>query len=244
ANPSDKKVNFDLSVTPIVIAKGNNKEASIRGDILSGSARTIDFDIRKNTDVVAEGQTFGYNVTPTFSNSSEPYFSGNITTIAGGTLTVGKANLVSKNVAEGADQQELGTFTLQVEGEPVDITSLKMTNTLTASVTNMTLYNPNGDVVAGPTEPAANGATTFTDTITVPVGISTYTVKGDLDSAFTAGDTMKLTLNVDAWVARGSETNNTLTAGTDLTPDSVALDTLTVKVGALSITNRNTPAAQ
>ena len=244
ANPSDKKVNFDLSVTPIVIAKGNNKEASIRGDILSGSARTIDFDIRKNTDVVAEGQTFGYNVTPTFSNSSEPYFSGNITTIAGGTLTVGKANLVSKNVAEGADQQELGTFTLQVEGEPVDITSLKMTNTSTTSVTNMTVYNPNGDVVAGPTEPAT-GVTTFTDTITVPVGISTYTVKGDLDSAFTAGDTMKLTLNVDAWVARGSETNNTLTAGTDLTPDGdVAVDTLTVKVGALSITNRNTPAAQ
>jgi len=245
ANPSDKKVNFDLSVTPIVIAKGNNKEASIRGDILSGSARTIDFDIRKNTDVVAEGQTFGYNVTPTFPNSSEPYFSGNITTIAGGTLTVGKANLVSKNVAEGADQQELGTFTLQVEGEPVDITSLKMTNSsTTAGVTNMTVYNPNGDVVAGPTEPAA-GVTTFTDTITVPVGISTYTVKGDLDSAFTAGDTMKLTLNVSTWVARGSETNNTLTAGTDLTPDGdVALDTLTVKVGALSITNRNTPAAQ
>ena len=240
ANPSDKKVNFDLSVTPIVIAKGNNKEASIRGDILSGSARTIDFDIRKNTDVVAEGQTFGYNVTPTFTESSEPYFSGNITTIAGGTLTVGKANLVSKNVAAGADQQELGTFTLQVEGEPVDITSLKMTNTSTS--TNMTVYNPNGDVVAGPTEPAA-GVTTFTDTITVPVGISTYTVKGDLDSAFTAGDTMKLTLNVDAWVARGSETNNTLTTET-LTPTSVALDTLTVKVGALSITNRNTPAAQ
>ena len=241
ANPSDKKVNFDLSVTPIVIAKGNNKEASIRGDILSGSARTIDFDIRKNTDVVAEGQTFGYNVTPTFPNSSEPYFSGNITTIAGGTLTVGKANLVSKNVAEGADQQELGTFTLQVEGEPVDITSLKMTNTSTS--TNMTVYNPNGDVVAGPTEPAT-GVTTFTDTITVPVGISTYTVKGDLDSAFTAGDTMKLTLNVGAWVARGSETNNTLTE-TDLTPNGdVALDTLTVKVGALSITNRNTPAAQ
>ena len=106
----------------------------------------------------------------------------------------------------------------------------------------MTVYNPNGDVVAGPTEPAT-GVTTFTDTITVPVGISTYTVKGDLDSAFTAGDTMKLTLNVDAWVARGSETNNTLTTET-LTPTSVALDTLTVKVGALSITNRNTPAAQ
>ncbi len=247
ANASNKKVNFDLSASPIVLGKGLNKEASIRGDIMDGSGRTIDFDVRKNIDIVAQGQTYGYNVTPTFTGvSSEPYFSGNIATISGGSLTVGKANLASTNVAEGATQQEIGAFTLQGEGEIVDITSLVLGVVVTgtgneADVTNLTIYDANGAVVGGPVDPSnANNQATTTDTIAVPVGVNTYTVKADLNSDFAASDTIVVTAQGGQWTARGSITNNTVTP----TPSSVALDTVTVKVGALAITNRNVPAAQ
>lgn len=53
--------NFDSGIE---VPKGFSVEASIKGDIVDGSGRTIDFDIFRRTDVTFYGKTFGYNITP------------------------------------------------------------------------------------------------------------------------------------------------------------------------------------
>jgi len=90
----------------IVIDKGMFKDIAIKGDIVSGSGRTIDFDIYKTTDVYLTGETYGYGITPTiggntdsnsstddseFNSSGTPWYDGSQVTVSGGSMTVSKA---------------------------------------------------------------------------------------------------------------------------------------------------------
>jgi len=124
SHPTNKYVTFDLSASPITIKKGTTKQAYIRGDIVDGSGRTIDFDIYDNIDVIVKGKTYGYYITPTFSQggttaTSKPYWSGSITTISSGTMSVSKGVLSSINAAEGGTQVALGAFKFNVTGESI-----------------------------------------------------------------------------------------------------------------------------
>ncbi|KKU29700.1 MAG: hypothetical protein UX43_C0007G0042, partial [Candidatus Giovannonibacteria bacterium GW2011_GWB1_46_20] len=56
----------------ILIDKGFSKEASIKGDIVGGSGRTIDFDLAKRTDIGLLGETYGYGITPPQTGSTVP----------------------------------------------------------------------------------------------------------------------------------------------------------------------------
>ncbi len=249
ASMSDKEVVFDLSSSPVNITKGTNKEFSLRADLVDGSGRTVSMDFDKTTDVRAKGKTYGFYITPSYPNSTAPYFNAADTTIAEGSLNVSKGNLTTLNVAEGATQQELGAFKFNAQGEDVRVEQLVLNITVTGSgdtgdITNITVYDENGTVVAGPIDPSSStNQATSTDTFIVPVGISTYTVKGDLNTDFGANDTIKLSIATPATkiTAKGETTNKTLTP----TPSStVNGDTVTVKVGTLKVSTSSTPSAQ
>lgn len=246
---SDKVVEFNLA-SPIEIKKGQNKEFTLRLDIVDGSNRTISMDFEKKTDVVAKGKTFGFYITPTYPNTTSPYFNANNTTIDLGALTISKGVVSSLNVAEGATQQVLGAFKFNAQGEGVQITKISTEVSVSgtgnaADVSNITWYDENGSVVAGPVDAGTAGdtAATTTDTFIVPVGIHTYTVKGDLNSDFAQNDTITLSIDTptDVITAKGEVTNQTITA----TPDSsVGGDTVTVKVASINVSTDTTPAAQ
>jgi len=248
---ASKEVFFDLSSNPVVIKKGLNKEFALKGDIVDGSSRTISFDFEKQTDVKVKGKTYGFYINPTYPNTSTPYFNGPDCTISVGTLTVSKATLASTNIAEGSTQQPLGAFYMQAKGEKVNITSFNLNVAISASaatiadVTNLTIYDEAGTVVAGPFDITDNTGTdgaTSTDTIVVPVGTTKYTVKGDLNTDFVSGDTIALTIDTPAdFVAKGDVTNQTVTASPS---SAVTLDTVTVKVGGLLISTSASPASQ
>lgn len=250
AEPNDKYVDFDLSASPYTITKGQNKTFELRGDIVNGSSRTIDFEIYNKADILVKGKTYGFYINPSYSNTSAPYWTNDYpTTISTGTLTVSKAVLSSTNVAEGATQQELGAFYFNAQGEPIIITQMVMelntsSNADTATdVTNVTVYDENGDVVAGPVDPtSASAELTFTDTFTVPTGIHKYIVKGDLDSDWNADETTKLAITPSSEItAKGETTNNSVTPSpaTEITGDTV-----TVKVADLNVSTSSSPAAQ
>ena len=254
ASVSNKEIIFDLSASPYSIGKGSNKEFSLRGDILDGSSRTISFDFEKETDVRVKGMTYGYYINPSYDNSSSPYFNGPDTTISTGSLTVSKATLDTLNLSEGSTQVELGAFYFQAQGEEIQVTALPVHidiapggSAVYTDVTNLTLYDEDGDILGGPLDPGAwngttDGTATITDTIIFPTGMNKYIFKADLSSDFDAGDTIQLQIdNPGDITAKGVTTNNTVTP----TPSSaVTGDTCTVKVGSLKYAAGAEPAAQ
>lgn len=248
---SNKEAVFNF-VTPWKILKGNNKEVALRGDIVNGSSRTVNFTHEKKTDVRAKGLTYGFYLNPTYPYTTNPYFDpSDTTTIATGSLTVSKAVVSSSNVAEGVTGQDLGAFYLQAQGEPVQVSRLSMNFVVTGDgtpnaqdISNVRVLDSNGNVIAGPVDPSSSGQTaTTTDTFVVPAGTSKYTIKGDLNTDFTATSTIAINLLLPGSyiTAKGVSTNNTITPSPSTT---VTLDTVSVKSGSLAVRTSSSPVAQ
>ena len=161
--------------------------------------------------------------------------------------SVEKSNTVSAgNVAIDVSDTKLGAFALEAKGEPIQISSFKLSfvfnGTGTSSdITNLTIVDENGAIVAGPKDPSS-GVATFTDTWTVPIGLHTYTVKGKLDSTFTNNTTVVISVVPNGHItARGEVTGLTRTP----TPSTaVSANTQTVKTAGLKVAVATAPATQ
>ena len=254
-------VYFDLSASPVEIAKGKNKEFMLKGDIVDGSARTLDFDIYDQIDVIAKGQTYGYYRLPTYTiggttATAEPWFNANNTYLIGtGTITASASSAVPvQNVAEGGDTIALGSWALNAKGEPIAISKIRFdfdftTSTAvaaygsTTALTNVALYDENGTAVTSLTDMTLttasgqpDGYISFTDTWTVPVGEHVYTIKGDLGVVCENGDTLSVGMNLSAagyYTIKGETTNK---ATTPTPASNIAASLQTIKAGALAIT--------
>ncbi len=255
----------------LLIDKGLSKDIYIQGDIVgSGAAgRTIKFDLYKNTDIYVSGVTYGYGITPpaggnavvTCSTSQAcgnfttgtPYFQANIVTVSAGSATsIGKATTVAaQNIAVNVPNQVLGGFTADIKGEPISVQTMAFTiatsGTWTSStgITNITIVNQNGAVVAGPVDEATSctsGCTvTFTDTITFPVGVSTYTLRGKIPTGAPNGATVVVSTTPSGWgTVTGQTTGNTISLSAN---GAFSMNTMTVKAAGLTITVSPTPAA-
>lgn len=239
----------------IVINKGFSKELSIRADIVSGSGRTIAFDVDKITDIHVTGETFGYGITPTvggtgFPNTTSPvYNAAGVVTIANGSITVSKASSIpAQNIAVNVTNQTLGGFDVEVDGEAISVASMAFTvatsSTGVGYLTNVTMVDENGSVVAGPVDTTGVGTTiTFTDTVTFPVGKGTYTIKGQTPSGLTNNGTFILSLTPSSafTTVTGQVTANTIVPAPAST---VTANTMTVKTGSVTISTAAAPAAQ
>lgn len=246
----------------ILIDKGLSKDVYIQGDIVgTGSAgRTVKFDVYKAVDIYVSGVTYGYGITPTQSangvasdstsefTSGTPFFDGSKVTVSAGTVTsITKATSVAaQNVALNVPNQVLGGFTTDIKGEPISVQSMVFTVSTTTGntwgLTNVTIVDSNGAVVAGPVD--VSGATlTFTDTVTFPIGAKTYTLKGKLASSVPNGTTFTVsTTPSSGWTnVTGQTTGNTIS----LSGNGVfTMNTMTAKAGALAVTVSTNPASQ
>ncbi|MFA5888947.1 MAG: peptidoglycan-binding protein [Candidatus Paceibacterota bacterium] len=256
----------------IIIATGLSKDIYIQGDIVgTGSAgRTIKFDLYKRTDLYLKGETYGYGITPpaganavvtcsasqacgNFSTGA-PWFQANIVTVSSGSATsIGKATSVAaQNIAVSVPNQVFGGFTTDIKGEPISVQEIVFDIATTGTwssngvLTNVTIVDSNGAVVAGPVDQPSNGALTltFTDTVTFPVGVKTYTVKGTVPTGAPNGGTIILSTTPSSstyWsTVTGQTTGNTIT----LTPGAFSMNTMTVKSAALAVSVSSSPAAQ
>ncbi|MEK7630480.1 MAG: peptidoglycan-binding domain-containing protein [Patescibacteria group bacterium] len=272
---SDGKYYTGVFNPPLQIKKGEQTEISLKGDIVSGSNRTIKFDLYRYSDVVVRGKTFGYDVQPTsaddgdtsqtdadgsFDDDLNPIYDAYKVTVGNGSLSVSADNSVvpAQNVVSGGSQVPLGGFKLEVKGEPVTFTSWAISITTTdndsggenGTITSVTVYDKNGAAVAGPKDfsggvagSAAPFTMTFTDSITVPVGVNTYTIKGTLNTAWESNDTIALSFTPSTGITSitGQTTGNSITA----TPAvSVTGATITVKAGTLVVTPSTSLSSQ
>ncbi|MFA6338485.1 MAG: peptidoglycan-binding domain-containing protein [Candidatus Paceibacterota bacterium] len=240
---------YTASFSPsILLDKGMSSEISIKGDIVSGSGRTIAFDLYRNTDLNVTGDLYGYGITPPTSGTgfaaTNPWYDASIVTVSAGTITVSKSNTVAaQNVAINLSNQPLGGFTVEVKGEPVSVASIKFSNsTSTTDITGISLFDENGAIVAGPVDATAS-LVTFTNTVTFPVGIHTYTVKGKLGTTFSNDDTVQLnTTPSSQWTSvTGQSTGNSITAAPTT---AVTSNAMTAKAASVTISVSANPLAQ
>ncbi|MDD5547579.1 MAG: peptidoglycan-binding domain-containing protein [Candidatus Pacebacteria bacterium] len=189
--------------------KGAYKEISIKGDIIGGSGRTIDFDIAKRVDLNVVGELYGYGITPpvgtgvtadaaAFRTTDDPWYDAAEVLVSTGSMTVSTyTGVQAANVALNLADQPLGGWTVDVKGEPISVASMVFNLGITdadsgseahvTNIDNIKLVNAAGTVLAGPKDVAAvsdysirSGTVTFTDTITFPVGMTYLTMKGKL----------------------------------------------------------------
>jgi hypothetical protein len=251
----------------IVIAQGLSKDVYLKGDITGSNAstRTVEFDIENAADIYLTGEKYGYGVVPTAgstasaTNASEftsgtPFFSGSVVTVtAGSATTISRSNSVpAQNIAVNVPNQPLGGFDTNFTGEAVTAqsmtfdlsTSTVSSNFASSPITNITLVDKNGAVVAGPVDATVSGGKqtlTFNDSVTFPVGSNTYTLQGKIPSSYDNGLGITASTTPGAWTnVKGETTGDTIVLG----QGSFTMNTMTVKTAALAISVSATPANQ
>jgi len=266
AEADDGVVTFDLSSDPVVIEKGRNVDFDLQLDILSGSARTIRFDVKDESDIRAMGQLYGSEVKVAAGTGATadatPFWTAQVVTVDQGSLRIGPATLATANIPEDATQVVLGKFEFEAKGEPIQITQLPIHFLITTSsgtisdsavdITSVSVYDEDGTIVSGPNDPTGqnygadgskqlNYGVTSTDTFTVPVGIHNYTVKADISTDFGSDDTIVARIKPNQVTCEGETTGLTATP-TPSTEQTSA--TMTVKTAALSMSVSSQPIAQ
>jgi hypothetical protein len=286
---TDGKYFTTVFPTGIVIAKGNSVDVYVQGDVVGSGAsgRIAEFDIYKNTDVYLSGNTYGYGIvapvgsgtissssthTTTINGSSNPWLQGSTLSITAGSVTlIGKANEVpAQNISSNVSNQPLGGFATNFSGESVSVQSMKMlistsstagttANSPFSAITNITIVDENGAVVAGPVDATVGdgsttyggqavpssgyAAVTFTDTVTFKTGRHVYTVKGKIPSAWANGAVVYLFMkpSTDWSNVTGQTTGNSI----DVSGQSTAfsMNPATVKGASLAINISAQPAA-
>lgn len=233
----------------IKVEKGLSKEISVKGDIVSGSGRTIAFNIEKTTDLNVTGLTLGYGITPPTSgtgfSTGTIWYPGSTISINAGSITVSAdSSVAAQNIAINVANQPLGGFSVEVKGEPISVasTAFRLSNG-SRGLTNITLVNQNGAVLAGPVDAASGGAVTFTDTITYPVGVTKLQLKGKLDTTWSNNGTASASTTPSTnWTTiTGQVTGTTITASPS---SAITANSMTVKTAALTISILPDPVAQ
>ncbi|MBI4130667.1 hypothetical protein HY468_05090 [Candidatus Roizmanbacteria bacterium] len=256
----------------IPIKKGFSKDVSVKGDIIGGSNRTVDFDVERRTDIHLVGNTYGYGILLPFdsaaaatdgadvNNANNPYYDAAQVTISVGTLNISSwsAGVPAQNVAVNLNNQPIAGFSFDVKGEPISIASLAFNFTIDdsnnsqanlglADLTNVTLVDSNGSVLAGPVDGAGatanHGTITLTDTVTFPVGITNVMLKGKLGTDFVTDNTLQAstTPSTDFTTVTGQVTGNTITPAP---ASAVSGSTQTVKAGAFAVSVSAQPTSR
>jgi hypothetical protein len=267
-----KYVSFDLTGCgdDCKITKGNNKQFAVYGDVLNGTTRNMNLDVKRASHVLVKELNSNVYVLPTNSATGMT----NTVQVGAGTLNITKVNNVpAGNIPEAANGIELGSWNFRVTGESVDVSTLVFeittagTGAQPADITNLTLYNSSGaslmSGVDGVGAAVGVGYATSTDTITFPVGDNIVTLKGNINSDPANGDTVTIAIDQDEDAANDSTYSNFAAAGVDSGDDydlgtsgsdatqevypgnsDVSANTRTITTAALRVTTLSSPPAQ
>ncbi len=255
----------------VVIAKGNQVEVYVQYDIVGSNStnRTVIFDVDKTTDIYGTGETYGYGVSPTTAGGSSvpttrtsqntvettgtPYIYAAQVTVTGASVTsIAKANEVAaQNIAINVPNQPLGGYVVDMKGESITVqtqvfTVASTTGSGTGLLTNVTLVDENGTVVAGPVDATYTSSlvqtVTFTDTVTYKTGRHVFTLRGKVASTIGNGGTYIVSTTPSGWTnVRGETTGNTISLSAN---GAFSMNTMTIKAGSMVVNLSTSPASQ
>lgn len=235
-----RTVQFDLNKNTDLYVSGVTYGYGLIGTNPNGSS---------NTAASTASEFVGPAATP-----GSPFFSGSLVTVSAGSVTsVQKATSVpAQNIAVNVPNQVLGGFTTDIKGEPISVQSttfyFNYSGGLAASsnlLTSVSLVDSNGAVVAGPVDAVNVGgvaqSVTFTDTLSLPLGLKTFTLKGKVPTGVPSGTTIVASTTPSSWSnVTGQTTGNTITIGAGV----FTMNTMTVKTAALAISVSSQPSAR
>ena len=109
----------------IIVDKGQAIELYLQGEVISGSNRTIKFDLYRRSDLAVRGETYGFGITPPapsgtpssgFTTSNPWYFASQVT-VGKGSITVenSPSAVPSQNVPLNLASLALGAFTADAD---------------------------------------------------------------------------------------------------------------------------------
>lgn len=234
--------NTDLYMSGVTYGYGIIGVATSNCNAVASTASTASEFINSSTSCASSG-TIG-----------TPFFDGSKVTVSAGSVTaIQKATSVAaQNIAVNVPNQVLGGFTTDIKGEPITVQSMTFSIATSGTwassgpITNITLVDSNGAVVAGPIDEASTATNpttiTFTDSVTFPIGQKTYTLKGKIPSGAPNGATVVVSATPSGWSnVTGQTTGNTIS----LSGNGVfSMNTMTVKSASLAISVSSAPAAQ
>ncbi|MDP3784771.1 MAG: peptidoglycan-binding protein [bacterium] len=202
--------------------------------------------------------------TACFTSSEDPWYDGAVVTVTAGTINVSVSTAVpAQNIAVNLANQLLGAITVDVKGEPISVAAMHFNVDVAGTdsgsdadvddITNIVLVDANGAIVAGPVDGSAtdssntsglsDGSISLTDTITFPIGVNTYTLKGKIGTQIDNNMTVQAstTPSNDFKTVRGQVTGNTVTP----TPASaISLSIMTIKAATTTVSVSSIPIAQ
>jgi len=257
-----KYVSFDLTscVAECKITKGNNKNYAVFGDVLNGTTRNMNLDVKRTSHLLVKELNTNVYVLPTNSANTM----SNTVAVGAGTLNITKVNNVpAGNVPENANGIELGSWNFKVTGEAVDVSTMVFKLTTAGGVVPtgfdaLTLYDASGKALnsgVDGTGAASPGYATSTDTITLPVGDNILILKGNIDATPTNGNTLVVAIEQNSvnFAAKGVDSGDDYDLGTggsdgtqEVFPGSapVSANTRTITTAALRVTTLTSPPAQ
>ncbi len=247
ASSANRTVQFDIYKTTDIYLTGETFGYGVTPSANGNCATTA-----------TTGTEFLYSSASCAGTASTPWFSGSLVTISAGSATsITKSSAVAaQNIAAGVPNQPLGGFETDIKGEPISVQSLVFNVATTSGsasspttdgmLTNVTIVDQNGAVVAGPVDATGTSAAqvlTFTDTVTFPIGKRVYTLKGQAPASVGNNTTYIVsTTPSSGWTnVTGLVSGNTISLSAN---GVLSMNTMTVKTGSLTITMASTPASQ
>ena len=235
--PTIQSGNYYTTIFPgdgLFMLKGFTTTISVRGDIVGGSEKTIDFDIDAWEDIHLVGDVFGFGVRLPFGSTSDnndagvvrssnyPYYDAHQVTIlpAVGTISVtADPEIPAQNISVGVMDQILGGFIVEVTNEPISLSRIAMAiNIITqdgssvsmADLTSVKIVDENDTVIAGPVDGTGlekYGSLLFTDSVTFHPGVTYIRLIGKLSANFGLDDTIQVsTIPSTFWLNVRGET--------------------------------------
>ena len=249
AQQLSKTVVFNLSASPYLMAKGTSKTFTVRAKIVNGAARTIQFTVYNNYDLVVTGVTTGASVLPTAAGTNDTTFpigdttaTYNLITIGSGSLSFNKdATSPSTAISPGQSGIVLAKFFAKPTGEDMELRQINLsvvsssqvlTGTLTVKVNGASVWSTSG---VGFQSVTAQALSTYP---VIKAGQNSYiTVEGSVLSSITTGG---ISTTLDIVQVKRLVTNDILDPGVN----AATGNTLTVQAGALQVNNMAIPVAQ
>ncbi|MBL1434073.1 hypothetical protein COB87_000655 [Candidatus Wolfebacteria bacterium] len=211
---SNDRALFDLGSNPLRLETGT-RTFRVLADVVGGSGETFDFEIRKSADVLAIDSELSQPVTPVLTATS-----GAINTIDSASLSIVRSNTsLSESVAVDATSVKWGTFEFRATGEDVKVEALTVdvTTSFLGGLDNGKVFL-NGSQV-GSTRDIAEAGTEFTfgssmilkkgETAIVDIYADAKSTTG---TAFSAGQTVLIDLDLTASNTEGVSSGDAITA--------------------------------
>ncbi len=266
------RVTFVLTGTTL-LEKGNTRTYEVWGDVGGGtrSGDTIKLYVEEDSDILAQGRTFGYGASVTrtaYDGDSCTSTSGDCSYLAveGGQITITFNGPSAHDIATNGKDKEVLNFTLASQSN-VEVRNLRLAITATGidaagglwnstgSVANYTdikvIDTASSQVIAGPKDVDSSNDTTqalvYTDVFTLSAGTA-RTFKVTLDVANQSSldaDTVRVDLTAFGSSDIRNLDNSTFVDTSTIVPSStITGNAMTLRTPTLTVSAASTPVAQ